>query len=247
MLFTLYSCICLVGCVTPKALEYAERTGEKETHHWNIKAIKFAAIRDNRFVRLCLELSSPTDATTTELQIDLQQVTEQLNAQDDVVGALKDGVNTESSLCSLELEADEKPLAASVIHSDAADMAQALQGLEHWSMDGPVVSLLNYQSESYLVIGAPEGMYEGLEQHALGSYTEIETHYNSSIFILLPLAIAVDAAIISVMIVMVVVCAIPFLLPLCLPFAMVVGVIEEADHQSYDDWPASDEEEDLFE
>lgn len=246
-LFVIYSCICLAGCVTPKVLEYAEETGETEIRHWNVEAVKFAAIRDNRFVRMCLELSSPADMTETELSIDLQEMTDQLNNQDAIISGLEDGVNTESSLCGLELEDGEKILPVSIINSDARDIVEALQSLNQEPQDELVVSLLHHESGSYLVFGAPVGMYEGLDKHALGTYMEIEQHYSPSIFLLLPLALAVDAAIISVMIILIIPCAIPILLPLCIPIAIVAGLVDEASQESYEDGFPPSESEDLFE
>ena len=246
-LFVIYSCICLIGCVTPKALEYAEQMGETETQNWNVEAVTFAAIRDNRFVRMCIEFSSPANKTDTELSIDLQEMTELLNNQDAIVSGLKDGVNTESSLCGLALEQNEKILPISVVYSDARNIVEALQVLNQVPLNEPVVSLLHLQSGSYLVFGAPGGMYEGLDKHALGTYTEVEQHYHPSIFLLLPLALVVDAALIAVMIILIIPCAIPILLPLCIPIAIVVGAIGEASQEPYEADSSSSEPEDLFE
>lgn len=246
-LFIIYSCVCLIGCVSSKAIEYAEETGETETRLWNVKAITFAAIRDNRFVRMCIVFSSPTDTTETELSIDLQEITEQLKDQDAIISGLEDDINTESSLCSLELEEDEKILPITVVSSDAHDIVEALQSINQESLDKPIVSLLHHETGSYLVFGAPIGMYEGLDRYALGSYTEIEQHYHPSIFLLLPLSIAVDAVIIAVMVILIIPCVIPILLPLCIPFAIVAGIVEESDSESYEYGGPEPESEDLFE
>ncbi len=212
--FVYFNCICLIGCVTPKAIEYAQEQGEKEIHHWKVNTVTFAAIRDDRFVRMCIEFVSDTGSTVTELNVDLQVMTEQLNTQEAVIGELEEGVNTESALCSMELESDETRLPVSVVHSDVQDIAEALQGLDRPSPDGPVITLLQHATGNYLVFRAPAGMYEGLDQHVLGSYTEVEQHYGSSIFVLLPIAIAVDVALISAMVILYIPCAI-LLPPLC--------------------------------
>lgn len=245
--FVIYSCICLIGCVTSKALEYTAEIGETETRLWNVQAITFAAIRDNRFVRMCIEFSSPTDTTETELSIDLQEITQQLNNQEATISVLEDEVNTESSLCSLELEEDEMILPISVVNSDAHDIVEALQSLKQEPLDEPVVSLLQHETGSYLVFGAPISMYEGLDTHALGTYIEIEQHYSPSIFLLMPIAIAADVVIISAMVILFIPCVIPILFPLCIPFAIVAGIIDEADSGSYEYGYLESESEDLFE
>ncbi|UCB55851.1 MAG: hypothetical protein JSW45_04805 [Thiotrichales bacterium] len=213
-IFVYYSCICLIGCVTPAAIEYAEEQGETETHHWKVKAVTFAAISDNRFVRMCIEFVDDTETTVTELNIDLQEMTEQLNQQDADIGGLEEGVDTESTLCSLELEWNEDRLPVLVIHSDAQDTAEALQALDPLPPDGPAVILLQHATGNYLVFRAPAGMYEGLDQHVLGTYTEVEQHYSSSIYVLLPIAVAVDVALIAAIVVLYIPCAI-LVPPLC--------------------------------
>ena len=213
-IFVYYSCICLIGCVTPAAIEYAEEQGETETRHWKVNTVTFAAIRDDRFVRMCIEFVDDTETTVTELNIDLQEMTEQLNQQDTGIGGLEEGVDTESTLCSLELEWNEDRLPVSVIHSGAQDIAEALQGLDRPPPDGPAVTLLQHATGNYLVFRAPAGMYEGLDQHVLGTYTEVEQHYSSSIYVLLPIAITVDVALISAMVILYIPCAI-LLPPLC--------------------------------
>lgn len=212
-----------------------------------MKAIKFAAIRENRFVRMCVEISSPTDTTDTELSVDLQQITEQLNNQGAIISGLEDEVNTESSLCSLELEADEKRLTISDVHSDVHDIVEALQSVNQAPLDELVVILLHHEAGSYLVFGPPVGMYQGLDEHALATYTEIEHHYHASIFLLLPLAIIVDAAIISAMLILVIPCVIPILFPLCIPFAIVAGAVDEANTQSYEYEDPESEADDFYE
>ena len=245
-LFAIYCCICLVGCVTPKVIEYTEATGSKEALQWKVNSVTFAAIRNNRQVRMCVELSSANQRSKTEIIIDLQQLTEQLNAQGRITGGLEDGVNSESSLCSPELDTGEKALPVSEIHSDAQDLVEALQSLGRLPLEEPVVYLLHHMSESYLVFGMPSGMYEGLDKHAIGSYSETEIHYSGSIFILLPLALAVDAVIIGTMIILFIPCVIPVLLPLCIPFAIAMGIVEESAKQSHDDSYPAAEDEDLF-
>jgi hypothetical protein len=230
-----------------KALDYAEETAETESREWRVTAVSFAAIRDDRFVRMCLELDSASDTAETELSIDLQEITQQLNNQDGVIGGLEDGVNAESSLCSLELEDGEKRVPVSVVYSDAHDIVDALQALDQAQADELGVSLLHHGTGSYLVFGAPDGVYEGLDMHAVGTYTEIKKHYGASIFILLPLAIAFDAVIIAVMIILLIPCAIPLLLPLCIPIAIVTGKGEIFNPELYEGGGASSEEEDLFE
>lgn len=243
----IYSCIALVGCMTPRAIEYAEGRGKAETRHWNIAAITFAAIRDDRYVRICVSLAGAAGATETEISVDLQQIAEQLDSQDGIIGGLKDGVNTESAICGHELHEDEHELPVAVVHSTATDVVEALHAFYQQTPDRPVAGLLHMESESYLVLGAMPGLYEGLDGHALGPYTETVQHYHPSIFLLLPIAVAFDAALIAVMVVMIVICAIPLFLPFCLPFMMAAGAIENADPGSYEDWQAEEDEEDLFE
>ena len=146
-------------------------------------------------------------------------------------------------MCSLELEAGEQELPVSLIHSDAQDIVQALQWLETEILDGPVVSLLQHETGSYLVFGAPADMYKGLDNHAFRSYTETEHHYSSSAFILLPLAIAVDAAIL----VLFIPCVIPILWPFCIPVMIVAGIVEGADPASYKDGQTLLDQENPFE
>jgi|GEM_PF-2861270 len=245
-LMVVYSCISLSACMTPRAIEYAAGKGEAETRLWNIDAITFAAIRGDRHVRICVSLSGPAGATESELLLDMQRVAEQLSSQDEVVGSLEDGVNTESSLCSHELEAGEQRLPVSVMHSDTADVTEALQSFNQGALERPVAGLLHVGAESYLVFATQAGVYEGLDRHAFGPYTEVVQHYHPSIFLLLPIAVAFDAALVAGMIVLVVLCVIPILLPLCLPIAIVAGAIEDTDPGSYEDWQSEDEE-DLFE
>lgn len=246
--FVFYSCICLVGCVTPKVLEYAEQTAETETLHWKVNSVTFAAIRDNRFVRLCLKLSSPTDTSTTELSIDLQEMADQLNNQSGVISKFEDGLNTQSSLCHYELEEDEKALPISVVHTDATYLADALLALHQQLPDEQTVILLQHDSGSYLSFRMPAGMHEGLDKHAIGSYNEIEHHYTPGIFILMPLAVVVDAVLITAMIIIMIPCVIPFLLPLCIPIAIATGKGEAFNPENYEGETIhpSDEEE-LFE
>ena len=245
-LMVVYSCISLSACMTPRAIEYAAGIGETETRLWSVDAITFAAIRDDRYVRICVSLSGPAGATESELLIDLQRVAEQLSSQDEVVGGLKDGVNTESSLCGLELEVDEQRLPVSVVHSDAADVAEALQAFDQSALERPAAGLLHFGAESYLVFAIQAGMYDGLDRHALGPYTEVVQHYHPSIFLLQPIAVAFDAALVAGMIVLIIPCLIPIFLPLCIPIAIVAGAIENTDPGSYEDWQSEDEE-DLFE
>lgn len=216
-LFVIYCCICLIGCATRGAIEYAQETGETETHHWNVDAVTFAAIRDDRFVRVCVELSDSDATTETELTIDLQEITDQFNRLDTVVGTLEDGVNTESYICGLELESDEKALPVSVIDSNASDIVEELQLLNQKAKDELVLVLLHHDTGSYLVFGAPVGMYKGLDEHALGGYTAVEHHHSSSIFILLPIAVAVDAVIIGAIVMLLFVCVWPIFWPICFP------------------------------
>ena len=222
MLVVIYSSICLVGCVTSNVIEYAEETAETVSRYWSVENITFAAIRDNRFVRMCIEFRSPTDSTEAELSIDLNEITEQLNAQSSAISRFEDGINTESSTCSLELEDNERVLPILVTHSDASDISDALHQLGQETYDELVINLLRHETENYLVFGVPVGMHEGLDKYALDSYTQIEKHFRKSIILLLPLALAVDAAIIVVMVILIILCAIPILLPLCFPMALVV-------------------------
>jgi hypothetical protein len=228
-------------------IQYAEETAESETLYWNVEAIPFAAIRDNRYVRMCLELSGSTGQANKELRIDLEQITQQLENQETIVNEFADGQNTESTLCGFELEEGEQALPVSVVSSDLPDITEALQALYQEQQEGPVVSLLQHETGNYVVFGAPAGMYSGLEKHALGSYQEIDLHYSPWIILLLPLALAADAVIISLMIILLIPCAIPFLLPLCIPIAIVTGKGEifNPDLYEVDDTPT--EEEDLFE
>jgi len=247
MLGVIYSCICLIGCTTSKVIQYAEETAESETLYWNVEAIKFAAIRDNRYVRMCLELSGTTGQAKKELSVDLEQITQQLENQEAVINEFADGQNTESSLCSSELEEGETALPVSVVSSDLPDITEALQALYQEPQDGPVVSLLKHQTGNYVVFGAPAGMYSGLGEHALGSYQEIDLHYSPWIILLLPLALAVDAVIISVMIILIIPCVIPFLFPLCIPIVIATGNGAIFDPDLYEVDDTSTEEEDLFE
>ena len=246
-LLVVYSCIALVGCMTPRAIEYAKGRGTTETRHWNIAAITFAAIRDDRYVRICVSLTGSAGATETEISVDLQRIAEQLDSQDGVAGGLQDGVNTESAICGHELHEDEHSLPVAVVHSNAFDIVEALQAFYQQTPDRPVAGLLHMESESYLVLGAMPGLYEGLDGHALGPYTETVQHYHSSIFLLLPIAVAFDAALIAVMVVMFIICLIPLFLPICIPFVAAARAIENTDPGSYEDWQAEEDEEDLFE
>lgn len=237
-LIVFYSCICLIGCATSRAFEYAKENGEMRIQDWSVDAVTFAAIRDNRHIRVCVELSSPTDKTVTQLNIDLLEMSKQLSSQEAVIGGLKDGLNTEASLCSRLLEVDEKRLPVSVVYSDALNIDEALRSLQQKPLDELTVFMLHHETESYLVFGAPAGMYQSLDHYAFETYTDVEQHYHPSIFLLMPLTLVIDVA----MIALIIPCVIPIFWPICLPVAMVAGIIDDADPESYKEDPATAEE-----
>ena len=89
-IFVGYICICLLGCVTPRLIEYAEETGEMETRHWNLEDINFAAIRDNRYIRMCITFSSSSETTRREVAVDLREITELFNSHDSTINGLEE-------------------------------------------------------------------------------------------------------------------------------------------------------------
>jgi hypothetical protein len=244
LLVVVYSSIGLIGCTTQKAIEYIESTAETVTHHWNVEGIEFAAIEDNRYVRMCIILSSQTDTKTEELTIDLQQISNTLNNQTAVIEGLEAGLSDESPFCSRYLEAGENSVPISEIHSDAPDITEALYAIYPEPLDQPVITLLQHDTGRYLVFGAPMDMYGGLDEHAFGSYTQTEQRFSPAVVLLIPLALIVDAALITAMVILLITCVIPFLLPLCIPIAIAANGIQAASSDVESD--PDPEPEDLF-
>jgi hypothetical protein len=246
LLVVVYSSIGLIACTTQKAIEYIDSNAETITRHWSVEGIKFAAIEDNRYVRMCMILSSQTDTTTEELTIDLEQISNTLNNQTAVIEGLEAGLSDESPFCSRYLEEGEKSVPISEIHSDAPDITEALYAIYQEPLDQPVITLLHHETGRYIVFGAPMDMYGGLDEHAFGSYTQTEQRFSPAVVLLIPLTLIVDAVLITAMVILLVTCAIPLLLPLCIPIAIAAKGIQAASSDIEADPDPDPEPEDLF-
>ena len=211
----IYSSISLVGCVTPKAIEYIDESAETVTHHWKIESIDFAAIKDNRYVRMCIAFSSPTDKTTTELAFDLEQISNTLVNMNAETVDLENVSSGDSAFCNRDLEEDEQSLPVLEMYSDAPDITEALYALYPEPLDTPAVTLLHHESERYLVFGAPMDLYENLDNHAYDSYTQTEKRHSPGTALVIIPAILADAVIISAMAVLILICLIPPFTPFC--------------------------------
>lgn len=233
-----YICISLLGC-TSAAWRQADSYANREPKYWTIEDVTFAAIRDHRFVRLCVKLQNNTEEAVTEVNIDLQQVNDQLKNVDTAVSNIEEGkklekfhktnepdinIDDESNNLSLQVEEEsytpcitvlqknEESLPVIVKKSDGIDISTTLFEIGEEPPDHPALFLIEHGEAHYIVFGAPMQMYSELTDHALRCYAEDQTE--PSRYLLVPLAFVGDVAFVLAAVARVVVCIL--LLPLCI-------------------------------
>ena len=113
---SIYVIASLVGCATPTILNSASEYSNRVSKYWVIDDVTFAAIRDRRFVRLCVKLQRPSEEAFTEIKLDLNNIDTQLKDQSDSVVS----ISNQESLRYLE-ENRPPDLDASVESSDIED------------------------------------------------------------------------------------------------------------------------------
>ena len=238
MIVAYYVCISLLGC-TSAAWRQADSYANREPKYWTIEDVTFAAIRDNRFVRLCVKLQNNSEEAVTEVNIDLQQVNYQLKKLDATISNIEEGKKLEKSYkasnpdlviddesnnlspqveeegyapCITVLQKSEKSLPVIVKKSDGIDISATLFEIGEEPPDHPALFLIEHGEKNYIVFGAPMQMYSELADHAFRCYSEDQTE--PSRYLLVPLAFVGDVVIVLGAVARVIVCIL--LLPLCI-------------------------------
>ena len=80
-IFIFYLSICISGCHTPWLINTADKYKNRVNKFWEINDVTFAAIREQRFVRLCINLQRFSEMILTEVNIDLSNVDKQFQEQ----------------------------------------------------------------------------------------------------------------------------------------------------------------------
>lgn len=222
-----YVCASLVGCTTA-SWRQAESYANRESKYWTIGNVTFAAIRDQRFVRLCATIQHFSEEATTELEIDLRQVMEQLHNEATVTNSIEDGAKLEKGYaydkeadiyhiegyvaCDTELKKDEEILPIIVKKTVSLNMSATMLGISDEPTDRPSLIVVEHGGARYIVFSAPASMYPNLSNHAFSCYAEDQKE--SGWYLLVPLAFVGDVIAVMTTVFAVGVCI--ALLPICI-------------------------------
>ena len=87
---TFYVCISLIGC-TSASYRQAQAYANREPKYWTIEDVTFAAIRDQRYIRMCVKLRHFSEEATTEVKFDINKIKEQLYNENNTVVSYEQG------------------------------------------------------------------------------------------------------------------------------------------------------------
>lgn len=224
---TYYVCVSLIGCTTA-AWRQADAYVDRESKYWSIDDVTFAAIRDQRFVRLCVKLQHFSEEAITEMEIDLHQIMGQFQGDDAVINSIEDGSklervfrdNSEDSsnygesyaTCARTLQKNEKILPIITKKTDGLDMSATLFEIGKEPPDHPSLFLIEHGDVRYITFGTPMNMYPDLIDHAFRCYAEDQKE--SKMYWLIPLAVVGDVFLVSALVISSVICI--ALLPICI-------------------------------
>ena len=231
-------CVSLIGCTT-SAWKQADAYANRESKYWTIEDVTFAAIRDHRFVRLCVNLQHFSEEAVTEVNIDLQQVANKMNNLGTTVSSIEEGGKLEKfykpikrdndnddegfslgpyveeigyAACMTELKKNEETLPIIIKKTDGFDMSPTLLEIGEEPPDHPALFLIEHGDVHYIIFGAPMQMYSDMIDHSFRCYAEDQSE--PSRYFLVPLAFAGDVMFVLTMVMVGVVCVL--LLPICI-------------------------------
>ena len=233
---TFYVCISLIGC-TSASYRQAQAYANREPKYWTIEDVTFAAIRDQRYIRMCVKLRHFSEEATTEVKFDINKITEQLYNENNTVVSYEQGAklqddyhqeeekesNKRYAQCNTELQKEEVKLPIIFKNTDNSNIESVLLDIKQESLEGPALILIDHDYSHYLVLGIPNNLYPELSEHAFRCYAEDQKEPER--YLLVPLAFAGDAFLAVGVIGTVVVCIV--LLPLCIIVLAMTGDFEE--------------------
>lgn len=231
---SIYVIASLVGCATPTILNSASEYSNRESKYWAIDDVTFAAIHDRRFVRLCVKLQRPSEEALTEIKLDLNNIDTQLKDQSDSVVSIsnqeslryleenrpadlaasvessdiKDSATKHYISCDLSLRENEQQLEIIKMKIEGENLSVFINEAKLEAKDEPALFILNKDSRNYLAFGASASEYPNLSKHVMRCYGEDQRRH--SIYLLVPFAIVIDAAMIIVGVFRLVLCIIFF-------------------------------------
>ena len=243
---TFYVCISLIGC-TSASYRQAQAYANREPKYWTIEDVTFAAIREQRYLRMCVKLRHFHEEAITEVKLDINKITEQLKDENNTIESFEQGAKLHNSYqqykekgsdkkysqCNTELQKDEVRLPIIFINSDNSNIESVLLDIKQESLEGPALILIDHDYSHYLVLGIPKNLYPELSEHAFRCYAEDQKEPER--YLLVPLAFAGDAFLAVGAVGTVVICI--ALLPLCIIVVAMIGDFEEGKFINWVDAP----------
>jgi hypothetical protein len=246
LLITFYVCISHIGC-TPLAYKQADAYAKREPKYWTIEDVTFAAIRDKRYIRMCVELRHFDEEAITEVSLDINNIVEQLENENNAIISyeegekLKDGYQQDEETisekkyaeCNTALQKKEVELPIIYKNSNHSNIESILLDIKQETLEDPALIVIDHNDSRYLVFGFPENLYSEFSEHAFRCYAEDQKEPER--YLIVPLAIFGDAFLVVGTIGTVVVCI--ALLPLCIIVIATVGDFEENSIYSITPYP----------
>lgn len=218
-----------LGCATKTLISAVESQKYHETNKWNISSVKFSAIEQNRFMRMCVDLENQDGKKQLEISADLDSMVGDSKPATESGELLPSGMYVSSEKCVPELKSGESEVTVSEFNSNMDKLEDAIKQVGQATQADAEVVFLHQGGTQHVLILLPGDLKTDMSQTLFSGYDEEVEHTNNKLYLALPVTLYIDAVVIYVGVVSAVLCV--FLPPGCLVAKVAMG-ITSADMKS---------------
>jgi hypothetical protein len=193
VLVIIHTCFSLAGCATPAAWRLAEKQANKPPTHWSIEHVDFASTSGPDDLRLCVRVRETYDSdrkpVAATVTLDLEKLVERAHITD---GSASPGKKLKLG-CDPELQTGERSVPIVHKQSDAEDSEP---DLVQYPADELTVFVLERAEQNSILIAAPSGENVPGKQIAVSAQHSEDSATNAG-YLLMPFAVVVDIAIVT--------------------------------------------------